>query len=43
MLGWWLSGSGLLFGTRGQGIVGEVLAALATPEGRANPIPSTSG
>ena len=26
-------------GTRGQGIVGEVLAALARPEGRANPYP----
>src|SRR5262245_48719649 len=26
-------------GTRGQGIAGEVLSALATPEGRANPYP----
>src|SRR5215475_12756698 len=26
-------------GTRGQGVAGEVLAALATPEGRANPYP----
>ena len=26
-------------GTRGQGIAGEVLAALARPEGRANPYP----